>query len=172
MLLRPQFRLSFWFAILISFAAFFSACSSSEKIPDSAEGLFKHAQELEKDERFEEALARYQDVKNKHPYSRFATQSEMAIADIHFRREEYPEAQVAYQTFREFHPKHERIDYVTSQLGLSFFHQLPSTIDRDLTLAERAINYFDEVLLKYPKSEFAKCAAEKRAEYIKMLSEK
>ncbi|MCB0411960.1 MAG: outer membrane protein assembly factor BamD, partial [Bdellovibrionales bacterium] len=62
-------------------------------------------------------------------------------------------AQVAYEVFKEMHPRHPKSDYVTYQLGLSLFNQLPSTIDRDLTLAERSILYFQEVIRSYPDSQ-------------------
>ena len=55
---------------------------------------------------------------------------------------------------------------------MSFFNQLPSTIDRDLSVAERAILYFDEVITSYATSPFAKDAAEYKTKSLKMLAEK
>ena len=82
-------------------------CSSSDKFDTSTpEGAFKAAEALEKDERYEEAIPKFQEVKNKHPYSRFATEAELKIADIHFASENFEEAQASYQLFKEFHPKH------------------------------------------------------------------
>ncbi len=157
--------------LLISFAA--AGCSSAEKIdPSTPEGAFKLAEEYEKDERFEESVAKYADVKNKHPYSRFATMAELKIADVQFTRESFIEAQYAYQTFKDLHPKHPQIDYVTYRLGLSFFMQLPSTTDRDLSLADKAILYFDEVIASYPSSQYVKDATEKKADALKMLADK
>jgi outer membrane protein assembly factor BamD len=105
-------------------------CSSGEKYDTSTpEGAFKQAEEYEKDERYEEAVQKYAEVKNKFPYSRFATQAEMKIADVHFTREAFIEAAGAYQLFKEFHPKHPQADYVTFRLALSYFNQLPSSID-------------------------------------------
>jgi outer membrane protein assembly factor BamD len=150
-----------------------SGCASSDKIDTSTpEGAYKLAEEYEKDERFEESVAKYTDVKNKYPYSRFAILAEMKIADVQFKRESYIEAQYAYQTFKELHPKHPQIDYVTFRLGLSFFNQLPSTIDRDLSLADKAILYFDEVLTSFPTSQYAKEAQEKKTDALKMLAGK
>ncbi len=148
------------------------ACSTVDKNTDTAEGAFNVAAEFDKDERFEEAIRRYQEVKNKYPYSKFATLSELAIADAYFKQESYPEAQVAYQSFKDLHPKHSRIDYVTFQLAMSFYNQLPPTIDRDLTLSTNAINYFDEVSSNFPSSELATQAKEKKLAVIKMLAEK
>src|ERR1041385_5795724 len=103
-------------------------CSSGPKLDsNTAEGSFALGEKYEKDERFEDAIAQFSNVKNKYPYSTLATASELKIADIHFKREDYAEAQASYQTFKELHPSHPKIDYVTYQLGMSYFHQLPPT---------------------------------------------
>ncbi len=150
-----------------------SGCSSVETRDQSTpEGAFKSAEDYEKDERYEEAIQKYSDVKNKFPYSRLASDAELRIADLQFKREAYPEAQGAYQLFKEFHPKHPQIDYVTFRLGLSYYNQLPSTIDRDLSLADKAILYFDETVNSYPNSPYAKEAKERREAALKMLAEK
>lgn len=157
--------LVFGFLMLVS-------CASDEKNSDTAEGAFAIAQEFEKDERYEEAIRRFTDIKNKYPYSKYATLAELAIADTYFKQESFPEAQVSYQTFKELHPKHAQIDYVTYRLGLSFFEQLPDTEDRDLSLAQSAILYFDEVQSLYPNSVHAKEANDKKTEALKKLGSK
>lgn len=150
-----------------------SGCSSSPEIDTSTpEGAFKLAEKYESDERFEEAIAEYTQVKNKHPYSKLATESELRIADIHFKREEFVEAQNAYQVFKEMHPTHAQADFVTYRLGLSFYNQLPPTIDRDLSVAERAIIYFDEVIQSFAKSQYVKDARDYKEKALKMLAEK
>lgn len=153
--------------------ATFVGCSSAEKYDSSTpEGAYKQAEEYEKDQRYEEAIAKYAEVKNKFPYSKLATQAELKIADVNYDREAYIEAQSAYQLFKEFHPKHPKSDYVTFRLAMSYFNQLPSTIDRDLTVAEKAILYFEEVLDSYGGSPHATEAREKRTAALKMLAEK
>ena len=148
-------------------------CTTAEKYDTATpEGAYKQAEEFEKDDRFEEAIQKFNDVKNKHPYSRFATESELRIADLHFKRDAFIESAASYQLFREFHPKHPRIDYVTYRLGLSYFNQLPETIDRDLGVADKAILYFDEVSNNFPTSEFVAEARAKRNEALHMQAEK
>lgn len=162
---------SFIIVALLTFVI--GGCSSTDQIDTSTpEGMYKLGEKYEKDERFEEAIAQFSTLKNKHPYSKLATEAELKIADIHFKREDFIEAQNAYQVFKEMHPSHARVDYVTYQLALSFFNQLPGTIDRDLTVAERAILYFDEVIQSYPKSGHVKDAQEYRIKALKMLAEK
>ncbi len=130
------------------------------------------AEEYEKDERFDEAVKKYQEVKNKYPYSAFATRAELAIADVYYKEESFGEAQINYQTFRELHPTHPQIAYVIFRTGLSFYQQLPDTIDRDLALANDAISSFDELIQKHAQSEFVKEAKEKRESSLKKLAEK
>lgn len=159
--------------LLASIALFVVACSSMSEIDTStAEGAYKLGEKYEKDERYEEAISQFAAVKNKHPYSKLATEAELRIAEIHFKREEFVEAQNAYQVFKEMHPSHPKIDYVTYRLGLSFYNQLPSTIDRDLSVADRAILYFDEVTQSFPSSPYAKDARDYKMKALKMLAEK
>lgn len=161
------------FAILGTFlAAVLSACSSTDKRSETAEGAYAIAQEFEADERYEEAIKRYQEVRTKFPYSKYATMAELAVADTYFKQESFAEAQSSYQMFKDLHPKHSQIDYVTFRLALSYFKQLPSTIDRDLTLADSAIISFDEVIKQFPNSEHVEEAKKYRSDAIRMLAEK
>ncbi len=152
---------------------FFGACSSGQRFDTSTpEGSFALAEKFESDGRFEEAINQFNSVRNQHPYSRLAVEARLRVADIHFRRKSFPEAQASYQVFKELYPRHPRSDYVTYQLALSYFKQLPSTIDRDLSLSQPALLFFEEVLRSYPESEYAALAAERRQEVLKMLAEK
>jgi len=147
-------------------------CSTVEKDPSTAEEAFKIAQDYEKADRYQVAIQRYTDVKNKFPYSSLATEAELAIADVHYKAEDYSDAQISYQNFRELHPKHPKSDYVVFRTGLSYFQQLPETIDRDLTLANDAIYNFNELIKKYPDSTYKAEAEEYRTKAYSMLTEK
>ena len=153
-------------------ACVLGACSTGYKKGESAEEAYKLAQEYEKDERYEDAVRNYQDVRNRFPYSNLATQAELALADVYFKQESYPEAQVAYEGFRELHPKHPKIDYVIFRTGLSHFMQLPETIDRDLSAAHSAIASFNEVLNNYSQSSYVTEAQKNKDAAQKMLLEK
>lgn len=158
--------------VAIAICLNFSGCSTDEKKSDQAEGAFAIAKDFDDAERYDEAIKRYQEVKNKFPYSAFAAKAELAIADCYFKEESYAEAQVSYQSFRELHPKHEKMDYIVFRIASSMFNQLPSSIDRDLTIANDTIAQFTEVINKFPNSEFVKEASEKRGKARHMLAEK
>lgn len=152
---------------------FFVACTSTEKIDtNSAEGAFKLAEKYEKDERYEEAITYFNEVKNKYIYSHLATESALRIADIEFTRENYVEAENAYKLFKEFHPDHTKADFVTFRLGASVFNQLPPTTDRDLKLASTAIDYFSQVITMYPHSKYVQEAISQKHKAEQMLADK
>jgi len=161
-----------FFTLLLILIQFFVACSSSEKNLNTAEGLFAYAKEFDDAERYEVALQKYTDVRNKFPYSSLATEAELAIADVHFKRESYTESEIAYQNFRDLHPKHIKSDYVLFRIAMSYFMQLPETIDRDLTSGKDAIYHFSELLKLYPQSEFATEAKNKKEDVINRQAQK
>lgn len=158
--------------ILAATGLFVSACSTTEKNSNTPEGAFAIAEDFDKGERYEEATRRYTEVKNKFPYSSYATKAELALADVYYKQESFAEAQVAYQMFKELHPTAPQSDYVQFRIGMSYFSQLPSTIDRDLTLANDAILNLSDLIKKYPNSQYVAEAKEKRTAAIKMLAEK
>lgn len=157
---------------ILSVFQFFVGCASDTTRAETPEGAFKIAQEFEAADRFEIAIIKYADVKNKFPYSSYAVLAELAIADVQYKRESYPEAQIAYQNFRELHPKHPKIDFVIFRTGMSYYLQLPESVDRDLSLAQDAIYSFNEVIKLYPNSEYVKEAREFREKSYAMLVEK
>ena len=162
-----------WSFLALCATVFIIGCSSSPEYDTSTpEGGFKLGEKYEKDERYEEAITQFTQVKNKFPYSKLAPEAELKVADINYLREDYAEAQIAYQTFKDLHPTHPKSDYVTFRLGMSFYKQLPSTIDRDLSIAYKAILYFDEVVQSYGKSPFVAEAKEHRSKAKQMLAEK
>jgi outer membrane protein assembly factor BamD len=161
---------SFLFICVSSFLI--TGCSSVEKNSNTPEGAFSIAEDFEKGDRFEEAIRRYTEIKNKFPYSNYALKSELAIADVYYKQESYAEAQVAYQMFKDLHPTFPQADYVQFRIGLSFYQQLPSSVDRDLSQADEAILNLSDVITKYPKSKYVAEAKEKRSAAIRMLAEK
>ena len=159
---------------LLSFHFVFSSGCASDVTYDtsSAKGAYLFAVSLEEEERFEEALSQLQIVKNKFPYSKYAPMAELKIADIHFVRESFFEAQSSYQLFKDFHPKHKKADYVTFQIALSIFNQLPTTVDRDIRKTEKVILYLDDLLINFPNSKYLKQAQEKKRVSQTMQAEK
>jgi outer membrane protein assembly factor BamD len=111
-------------------------------------------------------------VKNKFPYSRYAIDAELKLADANFKQDNFLEAQKQYSMFAELHPSNKNVPYAIYKSGVCFFSLLPSTIDRDLQESYRAIKEFKYLIKKYPNSEYAKLAEKKLKESKIKLAKK
>lgn len=114
----PRVMSSFLFSSFLILSLGLSGCSSSEKTASTPEGLLAIAKEYEEDDRYEEAIRRYQEVRSKFPYSPQALEAELAVADVYYKQESYPESQTAYQSFRDLHPKHPKSAYVHFRIAM------------------------------------------------------
>jgi len=159
--------------ILIVFTLVLFSCAT--KRPDGsteAEILFKEAKSLIEKSRFIQAGEKLNQIRSQFPYSYYATHAELLQADILFSQENYPEAASAYILFKDFHPKYSDLAYVVYRISESFYNQLPSTFDRDLTAGLDAIKYYNELLINHSTSDFAKNAKERIKQIEEMLIKK
>ncbi len=165
---RPQLLLA-----VLCLAVFTTHCASVEPQDTSTpEGAYQVALDHAKANRYDEAISLLRQIKTKFPYSSLASQSELKIADLHYENNAFIEAEASYQLFRELYPRHAKMDYVTYQIGMSFFKQLPKTVDRDLSAAQEALAFFEALINSYPASPYVQEAREKRQEILEKLAAK
>ena len=150
--------------ILISLGLFISCSTNRPSGKTEAEVLYKEALDMIKEKRYILATERLNLIRSQYPYSYYATHAELLNADVLFLQSSYAESAAAYSLFKDLHPKYKNISYVVSRQAESYYKQLPPTFDRDLSVGTKAIEYFQEILQKYPQSEYAKGAKEKIVE--------
>ncbi len=136
-----------------------------------AEVLYRESEQFIKAERFLLATEKLHTIKTHHPYSVYAAQADFLLAEILFLQGNYAEAAANYLMFRDLHPRFERMEYVIYQIAQSYYKQLPSTHDRDLSSAHDAIRFFREIQALYPKGKYA-IEAEERCNELKDLLQK
>jgi outer membrane protein assembly factor BamD len=137
-----------------------------------AEVLFKEAKDLIAKSRYIQATEKLNAIRSQYPYSFYATHAELLQADILFAQENYAESAAAYILFRDFHPKYENLGYVVFRISESFYRQLPETFDRDLSAGVEAIKYYNELILTYTNTEYAKDAQARIAKIEDMIEKK
>ncbi len=106
---------------------------------------------------FDKAIEVFQYVKDTHPFSAEAIVAQLRLADAYYYKHDFENAILAYQDFINLHPKHKAVPYALYQIGLCYFHQIP-TIDRDQTMTKKALEFFKQVVKEYPSSHYAKRA--------------
>ncbi len=153
---------SMFLSLLLVLQVFILSCSTPRPEGQTeAEVLFLEAKELAARKRYIMASEKLGQIRSQYPYSFFATHAELLSADILFEQGNYTEAAAAYILFRDFHPRHERIDYVVWRIAEAFYNQLPPTHDRDLTAGSEALRYYREIVLQFSSSDYVKEANEK-----------
>lgn len=161
-------------SVLILFCAIFLFSCATKRPGGSTEAeiLFKEAKDLISKSRYIRANEKLNAIRSQFPYSYYATHAELLQADILFSQENYAEAASAYILFRDFHPKHSELGYVIFRISESFYRQLPSTFDRDLTAGIEAIKYFKELIQSYPSTEYVKDAQTRINQIEAMIEQK
>ena len=145
-----------------------AGCSSVEKQLNKLFGIDDGgtAQELAWDGmdayengKYDDAIEKFQKLKDYYPFSKYAILAELKIADSHYKREEYGEAIFAYENFEQLHPRNEAIPYVIYQIGRCYYDQI-DTPDRDQTSAQKALETFDRLMQQFPQDKYAVRASE------------
>ena len=137
-------------SLLLSVSAGMISCSGKSVDQSDPGSLLKDAEDEISSDHYQVALDKLKEIKNKYPYSKFAIDAQIRIADVYYMQESFPEAALAYESFRDLHPKHEKAGYAMFRIGKSYFNDLPSTVARDLTPAAKAQDAYNAFLLRFP----------------------
>jgi outer membrane protein assembly factor BamD len=103
---------------------------------------------------YEKAIDTFQAIIDNYPYSEYAVLGELAIADSYFEDEKYEEALSYYRDFTDLHPQHEKVPYTIYRSALCHERRVHSA-NRDQTSTREALIFLDQLLAKYPYSEYA-----------------
>lgn len=100
------------------------------------------------------ALEQFQRVRTYYRDDPFALKAELAIADVHFKKNEWDAARLAYEDFTRAHPRYKDLDYVVYRLGLTVFRKAPTVAARDQTWTTQAVHTWATFSARFPDSEW------------------
>ena len=126
---------------------------------DTAQELFESANDFMREKDYANAADRYRRVKDNYPFSPYTIEAELSLADAYFLDSEFELAAEAYKEFESLHPRNPAIPYVLYQIGQSHLKAVIS-IDRPMTDAREAHEYFQRLTETYPDSEYTDSARE------------
>src|SRR4029079_8426949 len=144
-------------------AASLGACSSFDMFskkddtpPDEpADRLYNEGLYLlnaKKDAR--DAVKKFEEVDRQHPYSEWARKALIMTAYAYYQGKSFDECITAAKRYVTLHPGSPDAAYAQYLVGSSYFEQI-ADITRDQGGTERALNALDEVVRKYPETEYA-----------------
>ena len=162
------------FGILV-LTAFLSGCGIIDYFylpppEDTAQELFEAGNDAMREKDYVAASGYFSKLKDNFPFSPYAVEAELSLADCYFLDEEWGMASDAYKEFETLHPRHEAIPYVLYNIGMANLNGYPS-IDRPSSQVEEAYSYFSRLRESYPTTEYAAVAEEKMKECRKLMAE-
>jgi len=107
-----------------------------------------------KKKKYIDAADTFAKIKDRFPYSEQALLAQIKLADAKYYDERYDDALQAYKEFEKLHPTNKAAPYVIFQQGMCYYRQR-STIDRDQTFTQKALDEFQRLKKKFPQSEYA-----------------
>ncbi|MBF0186267.1 MAG: outer membrane protein assembly factor BamD [Magnetococcales bacterium] len=144
-------------AMLLLLAGGFSGCSSTPEATDTgkpADVLHAEGVEALDKKRFKIAAERFQELDRKHPFSPLAIRAQVNLIYAHYKKEEFADAISMAERFVRLHPRHAYAPYAYYMRGLSFYQQVGGAM-QDQNNTREALNAFQELISRYPKSDYA-----------------
>jgi outer membrane protein assembly factor BamD len=120
------------------------------------EGLFL----LNNKQDYKEAAKKFDEVDRQNPYSDWARKALLMSAYSYYQAQEYTDCISSAQRYVTLHPGSPDAAYAQYLIGSSYYDQILD-ISRDQARADKAINALEEVVRKYPDSEYANAAKKK-----------
>ncbi|RMG12456.1 MAG: outer membrane protein assembly factor BamD, partial [Deltaproteobacteria bacterium] len=123
------------------------------------------------------AIGRFEALRTRHPYSRYAPLAELRIADALFGQGSFLEAAERYRTFVKLRPTHPEADYAAYREALSLYREAPSdfflfppSYEKDLEPIRELTGVLERFLRTYPDSRYAPEARELLAKARRRLA--
>jgi outer membrane protein assembly factor BamD len=140
--------------------AVLSACASHKDdvyIEKPVDDLYNKAMDQINDERYAEAAKSFDQVESQHPYSVWATKSQLMAAYAQYQNGNYGEAILDADRFIQLHPGNRDIAYAYYLKAISYYIQI-TDVGRDQKITEQALKALDDIVRRFPDSKYARDA--------------
>ena len=140
---------------------FGSKDDDSAVIEEPADKLYNEGLYLLNDKReYKSAAKKFEEVDRQHPYSDWARKSLIMSAFAYYEGGDYDESINAAKRYVTLHPGSPDAAYAQFLIGSSYFDRIPD-ISRDQDRTEKAVAELEEVVRKFPNTEYAISAKKK-----------
>lgn len=146
------------FAVLFGLSLL-SACASAPEVNEnaSAEELYTQAHRLLEKTSYAKAAETFEKVELEHPYSKWATKAKLMGAYAYYKDQKYDDAILSLDRFIKYHPGNQDAPYAYYLKALCYYEQIV-TVDKDQSNTAKAKEAFEQVINRFPDSEYAQDA--------------
>lgn len=129
-----------------------SAPARAERARMTAQDAYELGERYLKRGYYQKSLEQFQRVRTYFRDDPYALKAELAIADLHFKRNEWDAARLAYEDFMRAHPRYRELDYVVYRFGVTVFRKAPNVAARDQTWTRQAVHSWTGFAARFPDS--------------------
>jgi outer membrane protein assembly factor BamD len=104
--------------------------------------------------RWSEAVSYFQEVERQHPYSEWSRRAVLMTAYAHYQGNQYADAIQAADRFIQLYPGNPSVVYAYYLKAICYFEQIVD-VGRDQASTEQALASLQEVIQRFPNSEYA-----------------
>lgn len=104
--------------------------------------------------RWSEAVAYFQEVERQHPYSEWSRRAILMTAYAHYQGNQYADAIKDSERFIQLYPGNQSVVYAYYLKAICYFEQIVD-VGRDQAATEQALASLQEVIQRFPQSEYA-----------------
>ena len=115
---------------------------------------------LNKKQDYEAAAKKFDEVDRQNPYSDWARKALLMSAFSYYQAQKYDDCINAAKRYVTLHPGNPDAAYAQYLIGASYYDQIPD-VNHDQTRADKAVSALEEVVRKYPETEYARNAKKK-----------
>lgn len=131
--------------------------SDSPAAAASVDTLYNEARDQVDAKDYKNAVKAFEEVERQHPYSDWATRSQVMAGYSAYRAGEYDQAISILDRFVKLHPGNDSTAYAYYLIALCYYEQI-SDVGRDQKMTEEALRALTEVIKRYPDTEYARDA--------------
>ncbi len=149
--------------ILMTMLAFLTGCAGTDNeivTEQPLTDIYKTAYDEFNDENYEEAAAEFLKAETQYPSSPWAPDALIMAAYSHYMDKDFAGAILATDRFMRFHPGHKDVPYVMYLRGMCYYRQV-SDVRREPGMSAYALQQFQTLVQRFPRSEYAKNAENK-----------
>ena len=135
-----------------------AGCSSDDEAPyleQPVEELYNGATDELLQSNFTEAARLYDEVERQHPYSVWASKAQLMAAYAFYQDNKYDDAINTLDRFIQLHPGNKDIAYAYYLKAISYYEQI-SDVARDQKTTRQALDALDEVVRRFPETQYAR----------------
>ncbi len=122
-----------------------------------AEVIYNEAYDQIERQRFREAQQLFDEVERQHPYSEWARRAIMMAAFAAYERGDYDGAIQASERYIALYPSGQTTAYAYYLVAISYYEQILD-VGRDQRITQQALAALEQVVRRYPNSEYARDA--------------